>query len=349
MEIFAGQESNITITELRRKMGTFTLDIYTDSSLIFINGEFIDMAGVGLYELNPSPYGTYNIEVKREGYEPFFSVEKLSLPDKEIYVELVRTFPSVTVSVKPKGSSLFFNKQTYSDFGTKQFKVKPGPYPIKISKDGYIPLSDNVYLAYGDNKELNFSLVRAIANIQFSANTEDFQVTESGRKNPESLKNNVLENVPFGLHSYLITAPKYEPLKLDINIDDTKTIYQNLSLVKKSKSKALIQSILLPGWGQMYSDDRAKGVLMMGLHIGAGALLYSNYSKYDDSSFLKDFNYARYMEATSTKNINMYHDRYKANVEDTNNAATMVMSMGATFAINWAFSIIDVFLFSDLE
>ena len=54
------------------------------------------------------------------------------------------------------------------NFSSDKFTLEPGPHPITVSKDGYISQTDNVYLDYGDNKELNFSLVQAIADIRFA-------------------------------------------------------------------------------------------------------------------------------------------------------------------------------------
>ena len=346
VEVFAGRESNLTITGLRSLTGTFTINVDTDSAEVFINDEYL---GIAPYESNPLPYGAYRIKVAKGGYETFFSLfENLSLPDKEINVELVRTLPSVNITITPAESILSFDNVPYPIVSTKAFKVKPGSHPIFISKDGYIPQTDNVYLDYGDNKEVNFSLVRAIAEIRFNINVQDYNLVENKRSLVGQINDNTLSEVEFGCHNYLFTAKKYEALEVDINVENVGMINQNVSLVRKSPQKAFRKSLLLPGTGQFYAENKGKGILMMGLHLGTGFLAYSNYTKYNDSIALKDEFYLKYQNATDLNSIATNHAEYEKHVEAANDAAGMLMTFGATFAINWVFSAVDALLFSGL-
>jgi len=347
VEVFAGRESNLTITGLRRLMGTFTINVDTDSAKVLINDENF---GFSPYESNDLLYGTYTISVKKEGYEDYVSDENLFVPDKVINVELVRTLPSVNITVTPSGSILSFDNVPYTIVSTKAFKVKPGPHPISISKDDYISQTDNVYLDYGDNKELNYTLVRAIASIRFNVNTPNYNLFEKvGSKSlAKEINDNTLSNVEFGYHNYLFNAKKYEPLKVGINVEKVGMINQNVSLVRKSPQKAFRKSLLFPGRGQLYAENKGKGILMMGLHLGAGFLAYSNYTKYNDSIALKDEFYLKYQNATDLNSIATNHAEYETHLKDANDAAGMLMTFGATFAINWAFSAVDALLFSGL-
>jgi TM2 domain-containing membrane protein YozV len=125
-------------------------------------------------------------------------------------------------------------------------------------------------------------------------------------------------------------------------------INQNVSLVRKSPKKAFRKSLLLPGTGQFYAEEKGKGILMMGLHLGAGFLAYSNYTKYNDSIALKDEFYLKYKSATDLTSIATNHAKYETHLKDANDAAGMLMTFGATFAVNWVFSAVDALLFSGL-
>ena len=350
VEVTAGTISDLTITGLKKPMGTLTITSNEDQAEVYFYNQLdqFELLGMVPFTTQPQEQGiSYKYRISKPGYDVVVKNVILNSKSQQLNVDLVRTLPSVKIDVDPYSATVLVNGK--ESLISSLIQLEPGPHKIEIKKEGYITQADDLYLAYGDNKEVKYSLVRAIADIQLSLNTEKFKVTKNGKKTSEALLNNTLKEVPFGLHSYLVTAPKYESFRLDINIENTETVFENITLTKKSKAKALRQSILLPGWGQMYAEDRTKGILMMGLHFGAGALLYSNYSKYVKSSDLKDLNYERYMKATSTANITRNHAAYKSNIVDANNAAAVVMAMGATFAINWAFSVIDVFLFSDLE
>ena len=87
---------------------------------------------------------------------------------------------------------------------------------------------------------------------------------------------------------------------------------------------------------------------MMGLHLGAGFLAYSNYTKYNDSIALKDEFYLKYQNATDLNSIATNHAEYETHLKDANDAAGMLMTFGATFAVNWVFSAVDALLFSGL-
>ena len=87
---------------------------------------------------------------------------------------------------------------------------------------------------------------------------------------------------------------------------------------------------------------------MMGLHLGAGFLAYSNYTKYNDSIALKDEFYLQYKSATNLNSIATNHAAYEKHLNEANDAASMLMTFGATFAVNWIFSAVDALLFSGL-
>jgi len=350
-EIFAGRETSLTIEGLERPTGVITINVDVSPANVYLlhySGEY-QLLGEAPITTDPLPYNeNHSIKVTKDGYDEVVKYVSINSPEEVINVALLQSLPSVTISVEPSGSSLLFDNQNYPDFTTKQFKVEPGPHPIQVSKDGYISQDDNVYLDYGDNKELSFSLVRAIADIQFTVNVDDYTVMENKRSLMGQIKDNTLSDVPFGYHNYLITAKKYEALKVDINIQNTENIYQNISLVRKSPQKAFRKSLIFPGRGQSYAENKGKGLLMTGLHLGAGLLLYSNYTKYNDSVALKDEYYQKYKNATDLTSIATNHAEYETHLKAANDASGMVITFGATFAINWIYSAVDALLYSGL-
>ena len=291
---------------------------------------------------------SYGIKVTKDGYDDYTKYVSINSAEEMVNIELNRTLPTATINIDPMGSNLILDDNNYPDFTSNKFTLEPGPHPISISKDGYIPQTDNVYLDYGDNKEVNFSLVRAIAKIRFNINVQDYNLVENKRSLIGQISDNTLSEVEFGYHNYLFTAKKYEPLKVDINVENVGMINQNVSLVRKSPKKAFRKSLLLPGTGQFYAENKGKGILMMGLHLGAGFLAYSNYTKYNDSIALKDEFYLKYQNATDLNSIATNHAEYETHLKAANDAAGMVMTFGATFAINWIYSAVDALLFSGL-
>jgi len=351
VEIFAGRESSLTISGLERPTGVITVNVdVTPANVYLLNysGEY-QLLGEAPITTDPLSYNeSYGIKVTKDGYDDYTKYVSINSAEEMVNVELNRTLPTATINIDPMGSNLILDDINYPDFTSNKFTLEPGSHPISISKDGYIPQTDNVYLDYGDNKEVNFSLVRAIAKIRFNINVQDYNLVENKRSLIGQISDNTLSEVEFGYHNYLFTAKKYEPLKVDINVENVGMINQNVSLVRKSPKKAFRKSLLLPGTGQFYAENKGKGILMMSLHIGAGYLIYDNYTKYNDSIALKDEFYLKYKSATDLNSIATNHAEYETHLKDANDAAGMLMTFGATFAVNWVFSAVDALLFSGL-
>ncbi|RME29112.1 MAG: PEGA domain-containing protein [Candidatus Zixiibacteriota bacterium] len=63
-----------------------------------------------------------------------------------------------------------------------------------------------------------------------------------------------------GKYRLRVSAPGYETYKRDLLLDPAKETVVDVTLVPKTRFKAMARSLFIPGWGQYYSDQKAKGL-----------------------------------------------------------------------------------------
>ena len=347
VRVIAGQESSLVISDLDQETGTFTINVDVDSASVFINDEFIGFAPVTTVQL---PYNTYTIKVKKKGFEDFSRYQRIESPNEELDFNLKRILPTVLLSISPNNSRLSFNHKIYDPYQTQSFKLDPGTHQLTASKNGYISKTESFQINYGDDLNVSLTLDKAIASITFNVNAPNYTGFEimGKKKVPLSLLRHTQSGVPFGGHKYQFNASKYEPAFIDVNINSLMAQNVKVNLIRKSRSKAFKKSLILPGLGQSYAENNLKGIVMLGLHVGAGYLIYDNYTKYNDSKVLMNDYYLNYKTDTDIGQMAINHRLYRNHQIDTNNAADLLMAASATFAVNWVLSAVDALLWSGL-
>ena len=72
--------------------------------------------------------------------------------------------------------------------------------------------------------------------------------------------------------TFLVTAsmPGYETWRGSVELNNGRAETYRLDLSPKKRSKALLRSLLIPGWGQIYAGSKGKGTLYI---LGEGAAL----------------------------------------------------------------------------
>jgi hypothetical protein len=75
---------------------------------------------------------------------------------------------------------------------------------------------------------------------------------------------------------YQLTLKKYgfEDYHTEVVLDPSRQMQLNIELSRKTGAKAALRSLLLPGWGQFYSDRKTKGFIYGLLFSGAVAAYF---------------------------------------------------------------------------
>ncbi|UCC81036.1 MAG: PEGA domain-containing protein [Candidatus Zixiibacteriota bacterium] len=157
---------------------------------------------------------------------------------------------------------------------------------------------------------------------------------------PASLPANIT-----GRYKAEITRPGYETWKGDFTFVPGNPNSVAIELSKKTRVKAMLRSIIIPGWGQVYSGEKIRGYLITsGVIATAGAIFYLDRS-FDKK--LNDFDkaLAEYNSATAIEERIVFKSEVDKRQRDAYVAETDRNTALAVGAALWAYNILDALLF----
>jgi len=157
---------------------------------------------------------------------------------------------------------------------------------------------------------------------------------------PASLPPNI-----SGRYKAEITRPGYETWKGDLTFVPGSSNNVAIKLSKKTRMKAMLRSILIPGWGQVYSGNKLRGCLITAGTVVTAAAAYHLDKSFDKKRSDYDIAYSNYNSAITIENRialkaisdEKQHEAYRAETD-----RNTVMAVGAAF---WAYNVIDALLF----
>ena len=153
------------------------------------------------------------------------------------------------------------------------------------------------------------------------------------------------QKISPGEHIFIFKAPGYENLKLKISFDTDSSQCIQMSLRPKTKTKAFMKSLLLPGWGQKYSDHSARAIIYPMLQIASiGGAFWANH-KYN--SAVDDYEPLQidYLNAISEYEIKNAWTIMQNKYDDIDNwEKKRNIMIGAAVGL-WLWNACDAFLF----
>ena len=148
-----------------------------------------------------------------------------------------------------------------------------------------------------------------------------------------------------GRYKTEITRPGYETWKGDLTFIPGSSNNIAIRLSKKTRAKAMLRSIIIPGWGQVYSGHKLRGYLITAGAIAAGAAVYHLDRRFDNKR--ADFDIARsnFYSATAIEDrmaLKAISDEKQNKAYKAETDRNTVMAIGAAF---WVYNILDALLF----
>ena len=221
-------------------------------------------------------------------------------------------------------------------------KIKSGYHTVTVFKKGYKEFSERPFF-----KPNETTIVRTVMSLfegilSFSNLPRNSFISIDG----ELIGSTPLENINLeqGRYTVEVGIPGYEKIPpFDLNIDSSMVYPLTLPhLVPKTKTKAFMRSVILPGWGQRYFEQPRKSI-GIGSSAFTAALFclykqmeYNRLSADYDQAVLDYQNSITDLDTRANHMLNIY-DQLSANQRHTN---VGVVLLGGVYAWN----LVDIFM-----
>jgi len=148
--------------------------------------------------------------------------------------------------------------------------------------------------------------------------------------------------------SYAVQAnlPGYETWRGNVHLDGSLDETYSLELSPKTKGKALVRSLIIPGWGQRYAGARSRGNVFLAAEAATLLGLLITHENYQDKVDNLDGAWDRYTSEPFEENLDSrYRDVARArNRADDAYTLRQVFFWGSVGVM--ALNVVDVLLFT---
>jgi hypothetical protein len=152
----------------------------------------------------------------------------------------------------------------------------------------------------------------------------------------------------YGTYNLKAFGIGFESTKKSIVIERQKTTKVDMNLNPKEKAKAVRYSLMFPGGGQFYSDNKAKGVFFSAATVGITALLGTTFTAYQDENPLVDQYRQDYQNAELQHDIETKAGIYQTQVNTVNDLQSQLIIYGSSLVATYLINVIDAKFFSRL-
>jgi hypothetical protein len=271
----AGKLNKLSLT-LKEK--TYTIIIYSnpENAVVKVSDKTLGYTPLEYsYKKSDLPV---EISVIKGGYFPYTKrIESGGDTFSRLEAKLER-YGTIQINTVPGDARVFINGVYKSNTPFRSGLMKLGNYELELRKENYETISLKVELS--EDKPFKFiseNLSQSYGEISLSTIPDGASVFIDYNKIDYVSDQNV--KIAFGKHQLKVKRKGYYTYNEDIIINTSELLNQNVQLEPKSKGKAMLMSVLLPGTGQMYYGTVGKGLIFTGISLG---LAYSTFF-YNDS------------------------------------------------------------------
>jgi len=185
-------------------------------------------------------------------------------------------------------------------------------------------------------------------DVTVRSNPEGAQITLSGEAIVSGVTPVRFRQLLIGDYDLVLKRPGYETYSDRVVLDPTKKMEINVRLSPKTRFKAAVRSLFIPGWGQKYTDQKTKSCFFAALALGSVAAYLIADEDFDDKydTFQgKLHDYDSTYAAGSIEDLRRLKSELDAAQKEAYDAENVRrITTGAAIAV-WGINVIDVLFF----
>ena len=228
-------------------------------------------------------------------------------------------------------------------------------YKVRVEQEYHLPYETSVILTLVKPvKNISaFGLKIMSTNLVIQSNV-DATGTLTGDKLNSTLLDLDVENrmiipLPFGNYSLSASAPGYLPIKQKLAIFNIAQEPFVLNFQRPEKRLALNRSLIFPGMGQLYSQQKSKGTILGAVTIaGIGWLIRSNSMYNEELTRYNDLEDSYQAAITGTER-DLIHNQVNESRDLLQSRYNQSLMAGVLVTITYSWSIIDIIGFFPYE
>ncbi len=208
--------------------------------------------------------------------------EGISEAAKLMFGSLKKADASVVISTLPAGARLFLGgaDRGLAPVDLQDLKAET-PYDISIQLDDHKTFDTTLVLVEGRNNRIVLPLIRETGELSVEGSPENSKIFLG-----KSLVGKIpllSFTYPTGEYELSVKKPGFQTFTNTIALETDQSLPIVVSLIPKSKKKAILFSTLLPGSGQLYQGYKGKGILLLASTLATAYLAFEDYGTFVES------------------------------------------------------------------
>jgi PEGA domain/Family of unknown function (DUF5683) len=146
---------------------------------------------------------------------------------------------------------------------------------------------------------------------------------------------------------YILKASRegYESYKTKVVLTGGSPLSVNIRLAPKTRFKAFIRSVVIPGWGQYYAGEKGRGIVFGITTLAVGLTGLVAQLDYADKRDAYDFALSEFAEERSIEKKKAMEDMVNLAREEAYDAESFRNITAGVIAAVWVYNLIDAVLF----